>query len=34
MRVAYGPAFATPAADDDTFLQTLSTIVRRYLVRP
>jgi len=33
MRTAYGPAFDTPAIDDDTFLQTLSTMVRRYLFR-
>jgi AcrR family transcriptional regulator len=31
LRTAYGPAFATPAADDEQFLNTLSTMVRRYL---
>jgi AcrR family transcriptional regulator len=34
LRTAYGPAFATPATDDETFLETLSTMVRRYLFRP
>jgi len=33
LRVAYGPAFATPPADEQTFLETLSTMVRRYLFR-
>jgi AcrR family transcriptional regulator len=33
MRISYGPAFATPVGDDETFLQTLSTMVRRYLFR-
>lgn len=34
LRVAYGPAFATPPFDEQTFLETLSTMVRRYLFRP
>jgi AcrR family transcriptional regulator len=31
LRVAYGPAFATPATDDETFLQTFGAMVVRYL---
>ena len=31
LRVAYGPAFATPATDDDTFLEALGDMVQRYL---
>lgn len=31
LRVAYGPAFAAPVADEEQFLDTLSTMVRRYL---
>ena len=31
LRVAYGPAFATPLSDEQTFLETLSMMVRRYL---
>lgn len=31
LRTAYGPTFATPATDDEQFLDTLSTMVRRYL---
>jgi AcrR family transcriptional regulator len=31
MRVAYGPAFATAPIDDQTFRDTLTTMVRRYL---
>jgi hypothetical protein len=31
LRTAYGPAFAAPTADDETFLETLGTMVRRYL---
>jgi AcrR family transcriptional regulator len=34
LRIAYGPAFAAPDIDEQTFLQTLSTMVRRYLFRP
>jgi AcrR family transcriptional regulator len=34
LRIAYGPAFAGPPADEQTFLQTLSMMVRRYLFRP
>jgi AcrR family transcriptional regulator len=34
LRVAYGPTFATSPFDEQTFLQTLSTMVRRYLFRP
>ena len=34
LRVAYGPAFATPLSDEQTFLETLSMMVRRYLFRP
>jgi hypothetical protein len=33
MRVAYGPAFVTPADDDEAFLGNLSTVTRRYLFR-
>ena len=33
LRVAYGPAFAAPATDDETFLETLATMTRRYLFR-
>lgn len=33
MRVAYGPAFVTPADDDEAFLANLSTVTRRYLFR-
>ena len=33
MRVAYGPAFVTPADDDEAFLANLSTMTRRYLFR-
>jgi len=32
MRVAYGPAFVTPA-DDEALLANLSTMTRRYLFR-
>jgi hypothetical protein len=32
MRIAYGPAFVTPA-DDEAFLANLSTMTRRYLFR-
>jgi AcrR family transcriptional regulator len=31
LRTAYGPGFATPAADDETFTGTLAAMVRRYL---
>ena len=31
LRVAYGPTFAAPLADDQVFLDTLSLMVRRYL---
>jgi AcrR family transcriptional regulator len=31
VRITYGPAFATPAIDDDTFLTTLGAMVQRYL---
>ncbi len=31
VRVAYGPAFASPALDDHTLIDELSTMVRRYL---
>ena len=31
LRVAYGPAFATPATEDEAFLQALVTMVGRYL---
>jgi AcrR family transcriptional regulator len=34
LRTAYGPAFAVPGTDDEQFLETLSTMVRRYLFRP
>lgn len=34
LRVAYGPAFATPLTDEQTFLETLSMMVRRYLFAP
>jgi AcrR family transcriptional regulator len=34
LRIAYGPAFAGPPTDEQTFLQTLSMMVRRYLFRP
>ena len=33
LRTAYGPTLATPATDDEQFLDTLSTMVRRYLFR-
>jgi AcrR family transcriptional regulator len=33
LRVAYGPTFAAPLADDQIFLETLSLMVRRYLFR-
>lgn len=33
MRIAYGPAFVTPADDDEAFLANLSTMTRRYLFR-
>jgi len=32
MRIAYGPAFVTPA-DGEAFLANLSTMTRRYLFR-
>lgn len=31
VRVAYGPAFASPALDDDTLVEELATMLRRYL---
>lgn len=31
MRTAYGPAFGTPARDDEAFVDALGTMVRRYL---
>jgi len=31
LRTAYGPGFATTAAVDKTFLDTLTTMVQRYL---
>jgi hypothetical protein len=34
LRVAYGPTFAAPLADDQIFPETLSLTVRRYLFRP
>lgn len=34
VRVAYGPAFASPALDDDTLVEELATMVRRYLAAP
>ena len=34
LRIAYGPAFAAPPTDEQTFLHTLGTMVRRYLFRP
>ena len=34
LRIAYGPAFAAAPTDEQTFLQTLSMMVRRYLFRP
>jgi AcrR family transcriptional regulator len=33
LRTAYGPAFASPTADDESFLDTLGTMVQRYLFR-
>jgi hypothetical protein len=33
MRIACGPAFVTPADDDEAFLANLSTMTRRYLFR-
>lgn len=33
LRTAYGPAFAAPDTDDEAFLDTLTTMVRRYLFR-
>jgi AcrR family transcriptional regulator len=33
-RVAYGPAFATPPVDDQTFRETLTSMVQRYLFAP
>jgi hypothetical protein len=33
LRVAYGPTFAAPLADDQIFLETLSRMVSRYLFR-
>ena len=33
MRIAYCPAFVTPAYDDEAFLANLSTMTRRYLFR-
>jgi AcrR family transcriptional regulator len=33
-RVAYGPAFAVPPLDDQTFSDTLTTMVQRYLFSP
>ena len=33
MRVAYGPAFVTPADDDGAFLANLRSMTRRYLFR-
>jgi hypothetical protein len=33
VRIAYGPAFITPADDDEAFLANLSTMTRRYLFR-
>jgi len=33
LRVAYGPAFAFPDGDDDTLIDTMGTMVGRYLFR-
>ena len=33
LRVAYGPAFAFPGGDDDTLIDTMGTMVSRYLFR-
>jgi acyl-CoA synthetase (NDP forming) len=32
LRTMYGPGFATPADDDDTFVTTLSAMAQRYLL--
>ena len=32
LRTMYGPGFATPADEDDTFVTTLSTMAQRYLL--
>lgn len=32
LRIAYGPGFAAPATDDNRFADTMSTMVRRYLL--
>lgn len=34
VRVAYGQAIATPDLDENTFLESLGTMVSRYLLRP
>jgi len=34
LRVAYGAGFASPAAGEEIFLETLGAMVRRYLFRP
>jgi AcrR family transcriptional regulator len=34
LRTMYGPGFAVPADDDETFITTLSTVARRYLLAP
>lgn len=31
LRTAHGPGFAVPAADEETFIETLAAMVRRYL---
>lgn len=33
LRVAYGPGFAVPGGDDETFIETLGAMVSRYLFR-
>ena len=34
LRTMYGPGFATPAEDDETFIAALSAMARRYLLAP
>jgi hypothetical protein len=33
LRTAYGPGFATPATDEESFLDMLATMAGRYLFR-
>ncbi|RZL83166.1 MAG: TetR/AcrR family transcriptional regulator [Rhodococcus sp. (in: high G+C Gram-positive bacteria)] len=34
LRISYGPGFAAPAVDDDTFITHLTEMIGRYLLRP